>query len=162
MHTRVYLSTGLRANLAKAVPVPHPATAACLAAPLPRRWGHSCLPAPGPAVCSTNSPQPPQRCRRSGLGRVAQREFCYHQCPVLKVPADRHPQSWPAWVPLIPHKADKTNNWQRVRADDRTERKSDSDTAAGHKQHTRDTLLKCQVLVNRGRCTVGHSRTSSS
>ena len=42
------------------------------------------------------------------------------------------------------------------------ESKHGIDTTAGCKQHTKDTLLKCQVLVNRRHCTAGHSRTFSS
>ena len=57
MHTRVYLSTGLRANLAKAVPVPHPATAACLAAPPAQTLGAQLSPCPGPSrVLDTQPP----------------------------------------------------------------------------------------------------------
>ena len=43
---------------------------------------------------------------------------------------------WPAWVPLTPQGASTAHNRQRVSADDYMERKSDSDTTAGHKQHT--------------------------
>lgn len=49
----------------------------------------------------------------------------------------------------------------RVSADEGRKRKSDSDTKAGYKQHTKDNLLRCQVLGNKGH-TAGHSRTSSS
>ena len=49
----------------------------------------------------------------------------------------------------------KAHNRQRVRQEDCTERKSDSDTTAEHKQHTEDILLKYQVLVNRAHCTAG-------
>jgi len=44
--------------------------------------------------------------------------------------------NWPDWVPLTAQRANTAHNRQRVSKDDFTERKSDSDPATGHKQHT--------------------------